>query len=201
MRNAAAIVVFVVFVVLSGCPKDAPAPPPAEAVRLDPAPPAPIVPPTPIVIPNREILVGGCMDDCDRPAKALTHVIEAALSRDPSAVKRYVDTSLLVHDGRDHGKEWGELYLAGKLDERRESIEKWLKDWLTWVDRVLDPADLGKAPAVTVIEENQHRYVVDYRHPDLSSAGRATGGVWRIVLKTRGLEWLVAEIQERAERK
>lgn len=190
---------------LSGCPKDEPASPPAAAdppALLDPTPPIPAKPMTPLALPRREIMVGGCMDDCDRPEKAVQHLLAAALRGDAAEVKRFIDTSVLVHDGHDHGGEWARLYLDGKLDERREGIEKWLKDWLSWVDRVQDPADRTRAPAgITVVEENQHRHVVTYRHPDLAREGRATGDVWRLVFATRGLEWLVAEIEDRPERK
>ncbi len=187
-----------------GC-KPAPKPAPAEApARIDPvapkATPAPPSPPFSEKRRKREILVGGCNDACEAPRAALDGFLTACATADPEQVRPYLNTAVLVHDGTRHGAAWAALFMERKLGERKESIDNWLNGWLGWVDRLTDPEDRRRVTeGVEVLEENQSRFVVRWTHPDIATAPNSepTGPIWRIALRKRGLEWLVAEISER----
>ena len=146
---------------------------------------------------KREVLVGGCQSRCAKPQQSLKGFMTAVMKKDIDDVRSFVDSSELIGNGERLGEQWANLFLERKLGERRESIDKWLKDWLAWVDRIADPADREKTEAgFTVVEENQRQYVVTYLHPDLTD-GAATGVLWTFGLQTRGLEWLVVKIEVR----
>ena len=148
---------------------------------------------------NRPIITGGCLNTCDEPRRALNGFLIAIESGDAKKVRPYVNTAALVHSGERLGETWEQLFIQQNLRARDESIEKWLKRWLRWVDRISDPADRDRVEAgVIVIEENQKRLVVRLRPPNLEPD--PDGGdvpVWRIVFTRRGLEWLVSEIDDR----
>ncbi len=196
-------------VILStGCkPKpEAPTAEKPEPERLNPVKqtltPPPVLPEPPSAPERikREILVGGCNESCNTASDALQGFLDAVLNRKGlDAVRPFVNTAALIHNGKRHGDTWAQMFLDRKLGERREDIDKWLNGWLGWSDRIVDPADRTKPSAgVTVVTENQRLYVVKYRHPDIEQAGdgRTTGPIWKIVLNRRGLEWLVMEIDE-----
>ncbi len=147
---------------------------------------------------NRPILVGGCLDVCDEPRRALSGFFAAVQSGKVEKVKPYINSARLIHSGERLGEAWANLYRQRKLGERNESIKKWLKRWLGWVDRISDPAERARlGTGVEIVEENQKRLVVLYRHPDFApDPKRDSGPKWRIVFAPRGLEWLVSEIDE-----
>jgi len=152
----------------------------------------------------RPILVGGCLEVCERPEDAVRHFITQVLQlkRDEDAIRSFIDTSLLVHNRTHHGDEWAELFLAHRLIDRSESIERWLKAWLKWADLVVDPLDRRyDAAAVRVQFQDQSQYVIDYHRPDLQDAPsmRPLAQVWRITMEKRGLEWLVASIDDESK--
>jgi hypothetical protein len=177
------------------------------------APPAPVIQPSPAAKPGaaappvmeqrprRDILVGGCNDACDEPNEAIAGFLRACAGPDNvNNVRQYVNTAALIHNTVKHGDTWAALFMERRLGKRRKEIDNWLNEWLGWVDRITDPADRQKvSEGVEVVEENQQRFVANWRHPDLepSPNGVSAGPVWRIVLRKRGLEWLVAEILER----
>ena len=119
--------------------------------------------------PKREILVSGCLVEYEHPKEALQTFLNKVLK--PStveAVKPFIDSSLLVHNGKNYGDRWASLFEDGKLGERNTEIEKWLSNWLSWTQRLVDPADKDKDEhQVRVVEENQKRLVIDYEHPQL----------------------------------
>jgi hypothetical protein len=157
--------------------------------------------------PRRPILVGGCLEVCESPEEALFQFLSSALQgKGKKAVARFVDTSLLVYNGRQLGRGWATLWGQRKLAERQESIDKWLIKWLAWTHRIVDPQDRSERAiqeAVRVIEQDQSHYVVAFHRPELreSPGGGSTAMRWRIVLKPRGLEWLIANIDDRTQRK
>ena len=149
---------------------------------------------------RRPILVGGCMEECDRPKVAvrnfLIHVLQD--KRDEERIRSFIDTSLLVHNGKAHGEEWANLFLDDRLVERTESIEQWLAEWLKWGDLVVDPLDRRyDDAAVHVHFQDQNQYTFDYHRPDLRDHPmKSLARVWRFTLKKRGLEWLVMSIDD-----
>ena len=195
-----------VFFLLPGCPEEShkpPVEPPAPPPMLNPEPPRATPSPTKPMVPmpsaNREILVGGCLNDCEEPPRAIRGFLGAALKGDEAAVRRYLNTAALRHNGRALGDRWAGLFVARKLGERRNEIDNWLKEWLGFADRIVDPDDRKLiGDAIVVVEENQQRTIVRYHHPALAEdPDWPERPVWRIVLKPRGLEWLVSEIDDR----
>lgn len=170
--------------------------------NIAPAKAPPVKDPTKAMVPkpslNRPIMVGGCLATCDEPRKALAGFLAALQTGKAELVRPYVNTAILVANGKPLGNKWAGLYVARKLAERNEGIEKWLKRWVSWVDRIKDPADRARVTGgVHVVEENQTRLVVTYQHPDFEpDPERPSGLGWRFVFQPRGLEWLVAEIDE-----
>ena len=148
--------------------------------------------------PKREILVGGCMNDCERPKEALQALLSAVLTQSTVlAVKPFIDSTILVHNGRALGEHWANLFEDGKLGERNTDIEKWLAQWLKWTQRLVDPADRNKLDhRIIIVQENQKRLIVTYEHPQLTERpdGLPIRAKWQLVLKPRGLEWLLAEV-------
>ena len=163
--------------------------------------------PTLAMLPKRvprPILVGGCLESCERPGDAVHHFIAHVLrlERDEKLIRSFIDTSLLVHNDTRHGDGWAELFLAHRLVDRSDSIERWLKEWLKWADLVVDPLDRRYDDvAVHVRFQDQSQYIIDYHRPDLRDdpTMRPLARVWRITMKKRGLEWLVASINDEAK--
>lgn|GEM_PF-3846660 len=176
---------------------------PAVVNPLPPSTNKPVLAMPPKRVP-RPILVGGCLESCERPEDAVHHFIGHVLrlERDEEVVRSFIDTSLLVHNETRHGDGWAELFLAHRLADRSDSIERWLKEWLKWADLVVDPLDRRyDDAAVKVRFKDQSQYVVDYQRPDLrdDSTMRPLARVWRITMKKRGLEWLVASIDDESK--
>ena len=172
---------------------------PAE--RIDPVPPKEIVPPQPVPKNiKRDKLVGGCMESCERPENTIRTVLRLLLQeKGLTALKPYFETSVLVHNGKHLGTRWAQLFTEQKLAERNTEIDEWITGWIAWVGDIVDPADKQKfETGIKVIEANQKRYVILYEHPQLKSSSTVPlkGPIWRIVLKPRGLEWLISEIDD-----
>lgn len=140
------------------------------------------------------------MESCERPEDSFRTALRLLLQeKGLAAVKPYFETSVLVHNGKALGTRWAQLFTEQKLAERNDEIDQWLQQWMSWVADIVDPADKKKfETGIKVVESNQKRYVVLYEHPQLkpSSTVQMRGPVWRIVLKPRGLEWLIAEIDD-----
>jgi hypothetical protein len=190
--------------VTSGCTREAePKPTGPPPPTFDPVPPpkAPIAPSAIGPRPKREVLVGGCMDRCATPKLALENFLTASLSGDVDAVRPFVNTAILTHGGVRHGDRWAQLFMERQPAERRTDIDKWLKNWVAWTDRISDPADrqASSLARLSAVESNQRRHVVDYARPSLEPdfGARELAPTWRLTLKPRGLEWLVAEIDDR----
>jgi hypothetical protein len=152
---------------------------------------------------NRPVLVGGCLGQCDRPKDSVHHFLEAVLSkeRDLSLIRSFVESSILQHNRERLGETWADMYRAGDLTKRAESIDRWLRQWLEWADRIADPMDRSvKRASVRVVFQDQSRYVIEYQRPDLKEEmmQRSLGLIWRMEWRRRGLEWLIARIDDQA---
>jgi hypothetical protein len=149
---------------------------------------------------KRDILVGGCLATCEDPLRAVRGFLDAAFRKDLTGLRTHVNTARLVYNGSALGETWAEQYLQGDLAARRESIDKWLKSWVKWVDHIIDPAERRLIDeAILVREQNQRQLLVQYRPPDRASNSKreVLGPQWLLTLKPRGLEWLVTEINDR----
>ena len=198
--NTTAIVLAAVAFLVTSCKEGSKEikPEPDSPTVFKTLPPRPVAKPMLPKAPRREILVGGCLVECEHPKEALQAFLNKTLK--PStveAVKPFIDSSLLLHNGKNYGARWASLFGDGKIGERNTEIEKWLSSWLSWTQRLVDPADKEKKEhQVRIIEENQKRFVIDYEHPQLveRSDGRPIRLKWRITLRPRGLEWLVVAV-------
>ncbi|GMV38473.1 MAG: hypothetical protein AMXMBFR64_01890 [Myxococcales bacterium] len=146
---------------------------------------------------KREIMVGGCREDCGDPQTAFTNYVQAIAKRDGGRSSiPYLESSLMVHDGQRHGDEWVALWREARIDERRESIRSFARETAAWIDRVASPDDLEKSLATLEVELRGETALVHFRHPPLTGADE-TAPVWRFTLYKRGWEWLVSEIVTR----
>jgi hypothetical protein len=205
LKNAALLVALILFI---GSCKDGgerQRPPVQEASPvINPSAPRPALQSIVPKAPKALFLVGGCLTVCERPREALHAFLGKTLN--PStveAVKPFIDSSILVHNGQRHGDRWASMFEVGKIAERNTDIEKWLSGWLSWTQRIVDPADKEKSDyQYRIIQENQKRFIVAYQHPQLRERddGRPVRPGWQITFKPRGLEWLVAEIVDIGER-
>jgi hypothetical protein len=147
---------------------------------------------------KREILVGGCREDCGDPKSAFYNYIRAIAKKDAgkSAIP-YLESSLMVHDGARRGDEWVALWRDMRLAERRESVERFAAETSKWVERVESPDALEQALAsgVTFEEKGEGEALVLFRHPPLP--GDDSAPTWRYRMTKRGWEWLVSEIDTR----
>lgn len=149
---------------------------------------------------KREVMVGGCREDCGDPKTAFYNYIRAIMKKDAGASSiPYLEASMMVHDGQRRGSEWVDLWREMRVDDRRESIKAFAKQTAAWIDRVPTPDDLEKALAAGVeIEQTGETALVRFRHPPLTGADD-TAPTWRFTMYKRGWEWLVSEIDTRAE--
>ena len=150
--------------------------------------------------PKRELMVGGCREDCGDPKTAFYNYIRAIAKRDGGASSiPYLEASMMVHDAKRRGDEWVELWRDMRIDERRESIRAFAKDTAAWMERVASPDDLEKALATGVeVELGPETALVRFQHPPLTGPDD-TAPTWRFTMYKRGWEWLVSEIDTRAE--
>ncbi len=203
------LVTAVAFVGVAACARHAEPEPsssaPAPPTLVSPLPPPASAPPEKLTArPRREILVGGCMRECKEPREALRAFLSAVISTpapDVAVLRSFIDTSMLVHAGTDHGTRWAEHFTQGRLDTRRTEIDTWIGDWSRFSAHVLDPRDRGRSDqGWTIVEENQRRFVVDWSRPDLApdAQGPLPAAVVRFTLRPRGMEWLVTDVEDRA---
>lgn len=209
-------ILLALLVALSACKKEERAPTTASVKEEAPALPTGAPPAPPAVesdaearakteemlkshAKKREILIGGCREDCGDARTSFYNYMRALAKKDGglSAVP-YLETSLMVHDGARRGDGWVELWRDHRIDERRESIRAFSRDVGAWVERVT-PDDLEKALASGVEVEpiDEKHALVRFAHPPLP--GDTTAPVWRFTFFKRGWEWLVSEIDTRPE--
>lgn len=143
---------------------------------------------------KREIMVGGCREDCGDPQTSFTNYVQAIAKRDGGLSSiPYLEASMMIHDGQHRGDEWVALWREARIDERRESIRTFARETAAWIDRVASPDDLEKALATVEVDLRGETALVHFRHPPLTGTDD-TAPVWRFILYKRGWEWLVSEI-------
>lgn len=149
---------------------------------------------------KREILIGGCGEDCGDAKESFYNYMRALAKGDDglSAVP-YLETSLMVCEGNRRGDGWVEMWRDGRVDERRASIRAFSRDIGAWVVRVATPDELEKALATGVEVEpiDAEHTLVRFTHPPLS--GDTSAAVWRYTFFKRGWEWLISEVDTRPE--
>ena len=138
-----------------------------------------------------EILVGGCRRDCADPGLAMAGFL-SALATDPERAISFLDTTRLVVDGRNLGAEWAAMWKELRTATRKAAIRQAAESLLAWArdlpeDQVRSALAQGAKPMRVWSTEAEYEFTPPGRGP------------WRVLLRPRGLEWLVVEVQRTAE--
>ncbi|MFH1529468.1 MAG: hypothetical protein ABIK09_01905 [Pseudomonadota bacterium] len=148
---------------------------------------------------KREILVGGCAQRCRAPldgfrgfARALWKVPDP---EEAQPVLRFVDTAELVDGELQRGREWADLFLEGRLVERREGIEAWRDAFVEAAGTLRDPADLQVAldQPLDMTRRSSEEIVIHFAPPATDKG--AGGEIWHFTFGRRGLEWLLRSVE------
>lgn len=183
---------------------ETPPPPPASATSAGSLAPAAASPeqgrgahPTLKPMPTKPIFVGGCRDACREPVSAFGAFL-AALASDPEgrALVPFLNTAELVVNGERHGDGWAELWKRGQWPERQADVEAFARAFVGWVRALDDPGalDHARAHGIKVLKDESERAEIAWHHPGVT--GDMTSPDWRFILKPRGLEWLIVEIDQ-----
>ena len=140
-----------------------------------------------------EVRIGGCLAECRSAEAAVAGFVAAVCDgNDPAAVASYLDTAQLVLDGQALGPRWAGLWndlkTATRAAEIREAAES-LSAWTRAVsrDQVRAAATAGARP----VRVWSTQAVFEFQPPGVA-------GGWTLMLRPRGLEWLVVEIRRGA---
>lgn len=148
-------------------------------------------------MPKTPIFVGGCRDACREPISAFDGFL-AALIADPEgkAIVPFLNTAELVVNGERLGDRWAELWKRGQWPERQADVEAFTRSFLAWTRTLDDPGALEAArkQGVRVLKDESERAEIVWHHPGVT--GDLTAADWRFVLKPRGLEWLIVDIDQ-----
>lgn len=142
-----------------------------------------------------EILVGGCSQECSEPMEALFNYLTYLKNTDINNAMKFIDTTTLKYNGNEFGEEWARLWLELKMKKRKDSIELFSKEMVGWIYLVRDKNELEDA-----IVKNIKKIKIWSSHaefhffPPHLTDEKKYGAVWKYVLKPRGLEWLITEI-------
>ena len=134
-----------------------------------------------------QILVGGCRDACSEPGLAAMRFLEAtAGGSGPQSIALFLDSTVLVLDGQPLGRRWVTMWKELKPATRKEDILNTARELASWTrdlspDQVRDALTSGLKPIKVWTSEAVYRF-------------QASGLSWKLVLKPRGLEWLVVEL-------
>lgn len=136
-----------------------------------------------------QVLVGGCLSDCEDPEMAIHRFLEATLECNPERVAMFLDSTKLVVDGEKLGQKWVEMWKSLRTATRKESIMDtalYLCHWKDGLnkDEVKDAMTSGIKPVKIWSSEA----IFIFRTPRLN---------WEVVLRPRGLEWLIVKITKK----
>lgn len=136
------------------------------------------------------ILVGGCGGECSEPAMAVAAFLQATADpEDPDRIARFVDATTLVVDGRPLGEEWARMWREMRAATRKDSIREAARDLAAWADGLTgDQVRAVLAAGARPVRVWTTEAVYDLAIP---------GGSWRLTLRPRGIEWLVARVERR----
>jgi hypothetical protein len=144
-----------------------------------------------------QILVGGCMELCDDPLKSF-HNYLFSLKNDKTGISavKFLDTTTLVYNGEELGKNWAEMWKNMQEMTRKESIESFAKKMTEWTSKVRSLYELDQAivNGIRVRENWTTRMVIDFIPPVIEDMENIFH--WVYILKPRGLEWLITEINQ-----
>lgn len=144
-------------------------------------------------------VIGGCGLGCSTPEAALSLLLAQLQSQDrQTALQPLFEWSLLRVDGEELGARWASLWGdPGQHAARQQQIDQWLGRWSSWVERQSDPQGWAamRKSGIRLRQIDEATAEVWLRHPPLRQD--ETAPLWRLELKLRGGEWLVAAIDHR----
>ncbi len=144
-------------------------------------------------------VIGGCGVGCSTPEAALSLLLAQLQSQDrQTALQPLFEWSLLRVDGEELGARWASLWGdPGQHAARQQQIDEWLGRWSSWVERLSDPQGWAamRKNGIRLRQIDEGTAEVWLRHPPLRQD--ETAPLWRLELKRRGEEWLVAAIDHR----
>lgn len=144
-------------------------------------------------------VIGGCGVGCSTPEAALSLLLAQLQSQDrQTALQPLFEWSLLRVDGEELGARWASLWGdPGQHAARQQQIDEWLGRWSSWVERLSDPQGWAamRKNGIRLRQIDAGTAEVWLRHPPLRQD--ETAPLWRLELKLRGEEWLVAAIDHR----
>jgi len=134
------------------------------------------------------ISVGGCGKDCANPEEGIFRFLEACANYDIGKAQRFVDTTVLKLFGKDEGERLRELASLGMNASWREEVEKVTKTICGMFEGVSDTERnmilaSGIRKTSSRAEEAKFEVLVQ-------------GKRFSAVMRPRGLEWLVTEIEK-----
>ncbi len=181
------------------------APPDSSPAKAQDPPASPEASPAKKMLPKhntekQEIMVGGCRDACAAPKDAFRSFIRTLFGVMPEGnpeLTRYFDTTMLVDNGKRLGDEWADLWFAGKLDSRRNSIADWVKGYQARVGTLAGiPSDVDGALEAGMQFRRLSSETVEIELVPPARNGSSNSERWKFVLGLRGLEWLIQEIYD-----
>jgi len=149
---------------------------------------------------KQEIVVGGCRDACAAPKDAFRSFVRTLFGVMPEGnpeLIRYFDTTMLTDNGKKLGEEWADLWLAGKLDQRRSSITEWVAGYQKRVGTLAgNPSDVDGALEAGLEFRRISSELVEIELVPPARNDTSTSERWKFVLGLRGLEWLIQGIYD-----
>ena len=144
-------------------------------------------------------VIGGCGLGCSTPEAALSLLLAQLQSQDrQTGLQPLFEWSLLRVDGEELGARWASLWGdPGQHAARQQQIDQWLGRWSSWVERQSDPQGWAamRKSGIRLRQIDEGTAEVWLRHPPLRQD--ETAPLWRLELKLRGGERLVAAIDHR----
>lgn len=149
---------------------------------------------------KREIVVGGCNEDCGNYKQTFHNYIKALQAKDDGqATIPFLETSEMVFNKERLGDVWVQQWQDGDMDARRNSIREFARKTTEWAKKVKDVGafDESLANGVTFTEDDLPGNIVLFRHPAFE--GDNTAAIWKFRIQARGWEWLISEIDTQYE--
>lgn len=144
-------------------------------------------------------VIGGCGLGCSTPEAAVSLLLAQLQSQDRvAALRPLFEWSLLQVDGEALGAGWAALWAdPNQHGLRQQQIDQWLGRWSGWVERQSDPQGWAtmRKRGIRLRTIDAATAEVWLRHPPLRQD--ETAPLWRLELRLRGAEWLVAAIDHR----
>ena len=146
-----------------------------------------------------EILVGGCRESCEDLKNAFRNFVRSLLVESTPGlppVKTFFDTTTLVDNGEEWGKQWADMWLMNRAEERAASIAGWLDGYLRRVGKADNLTDVDDSLDSGLAFRRISSRVVEFEFVPPDRRGSTNSQSWRFRMGLRGLEWLVQAVYD-----